>query len=136
MVTMWYSYLVLSTLFWKVPYWLFLSISTNLTSTLLKICSFKKRRNTCVTPWTILCPVYKVNKLSFCKVFIWWVLHMVVFYCRKLISNPFQKVKLINNRINTFVKVKTILCPGYEVRKTCLCNEFHQWVLHMFVFTA
>ena len=99
-------------------------VSRNLISTPQKIWSIIKRRNNRVMHGTILCPGYKMNKFSFCKVFLQWVLHMVVFYCRNLISNPFQKVKLVNNRINTFVKVETIFCPGYEVIKTCFCKIF------------
>ena len=101
-------------------------VSRNLISTSQKICSIIKRRNNCVMHGTILCPSYKINKFSFCKVFLQLVLHMVVFYCRNLISNPFQKVRLVYDRINTFVKVETIFCPGYEMIKICLCKIFYQ----------
>ena len=112
---------------------MFLSPETSF-QPLKKYVALTKEKNNCVTHGTILCPGYEVNKLCFCKVFLQWVLHMVVFYCRNPISNPFQKVKLVNDRINIFVKVETIFCPGHEVIKTCLCKIFHQWVMYMFVF--
>ena len=45
-------------------------VSRNLISTPQKICSFNERRKNCFTHGTILCPGYKVNKLSFCRVFL------------------------------------------------------------------
>ena len=92
------------------------------------------RINNFVKDETILCPGYEVIQICFCKIFLQWVLHKVVFYCRNLFKITFKQIKLVSYIINNFFKEKTILCPGYEVIQHCFCNVYFEWLLHMVVF--